>query len=141
MTPLYVLEILGTMVFAVSGVFAVARRGLDVIGALALGMVTALGGGTVRDLILGVRPFWTADVNYMWAAVAGALGAFTLGRLMSRDLYVTPILLGCMALIALRTTAPALPYLSIVVTVVFAIRALAIYRHLEMPSWLTHEER
>lgn len=204
MTLLYVLEIVGTAVFAVSGVVAVARRGLDVIGALALGMVTALGGGTVRDLILDTRPFWIADPNYLWAAGTGALIAFALGGrirnpypsvlyadglgaalfavaatnktlamqfpasvavlmgvltaiggglmrdvlagrptlLTSRDIYATPILLGCVALAVAQTTAPQLPYAAaIAVIAIFGIRALAIYRHLEMPLWLTHEAR
>jgi uncharacterized membrane protein YeiH len=204
MTPLYVLEILGTVVFAVSGVFAVARRGLDVVGALALGMVTALGGGTVRDLAIGAPPFWIVDANYVWAAAAGALGTFALGTLvrgpsrgvlyadglgaalfavvavdktlsmhlpavvavlmgvltgiggglirdvlagrptllMSRDIYATPILLGCVLLVTLRRSAPELPYAAaIAVTVIFGIRAAAIHRHLEMPWWLTHEGR
>src|SRR5215207_10359347 len=48
----YYFEILGTTVFAISGVLAVTRRGLDVFGALVLGVVTALGGGTVRDVII-----------------------------------------------------------------------------------------
>src|SRR5262245_13523263 len=86
MTLLYTLEIIGTVVFAVSGVFAVTRRGLDVIGALALGMVTALGGGTIRDLIIGARPFWIADSNYLFAAAVGALVAFVVGGLIRAPL-------------------------------------------------------
>ena len=75
----YYFEIVGTAVFAVTGVLAVTRRGLDIFGAAVLGMVTALGGGTVRDVIIGVPPFWLGDVNYVWAAAAGALAAFWIG--------------------------------------------------------------
>ncbi len=71
----------GIAVFAISGVLAVTRRGLDVVGAVMLGLVTALGGGTVRDLVIGVRPFWITDFNYVWAACAGALAAFWIGWL------------------------------------------------------------
>ena len=65
----YYFEIIGTAVFAVTGVLAVTRRGLDIFGAAVLGMVTALGGGTVRDVIIGTPPFWLGDANYIWAAV------------------------------------------------------------------------
>src|SRR5688572_5898547 len=74
--PLYYLEMAGTAVFAITGVLAVMRRGLDFFGALTLGIVTALGGGTVRDLIVGVRPFWLGDFNYVWVACASALATF-----------------------------------------------------------------
>ena len=47
---LYDLQMLGTAVFAVTGVLAVNRRGLDVFGGVVLGTVTSLGGGTIRDL-------------------------------------------------------------------------------------------
>ena len=194
---------LGTAVFAITGVLAVTRRGLDVFGALVLGIVTALGGGTVRDLIIGSRPFWLADSNYVWAAVAGALAAFMIGSrlrnafrgllyldavgaalfavvaankvltlefsgtvavmmgvltgiggglirdvlagrptlLMSREIYATPILLGCTAFVLIRTLAPGFPYAAAVaVTTIVGVRAFAIYRHLEMPLWLTHRD-
>ena len=54
----YDLQMLGTAVFAITGVLAVNRQGLDVFGALVLGVVTALGGGTLRDMILGAPVFW-----------------------------------------------------------------------------------
>ena len=82
----YYFEMVGTAVFAITGVLAVTRRGLDVFGALVLGIVTALGGGTVRDLIIGAPPFWINDFNYVWAAGAGALAAFSIGSFF-RDTY------------------------------------------------------
>ena len=82
--PLYDLQMLGTAVFAITGVLAVNRQGLDVFGALVLGVVTALGGGTLRDMILGAPVFWLEDFNYVWAAAAAALAAFFLGRLFRR---------------------------------------------------------
>src|SRR5688572_14382619 len=75
----YLVEMIGIAVFAISGVLAVSRRGLDVVGAVMLGIVTAIGGGTLRDLILDVQPFWIADFNYVWAACLGALAAFFIG--------------------------------------------------------------
>ena len=47
---LYLIGMIGTAVFAITGVLALRRDGIDVFGALVLGIVTALGGGTVRDL-------------------------------------------------------------------------------------------
>src|SRR5688572_18662005 len=70
----------GTLVFAITGVLAVTRRGLDVFGALVLGVVTALGGGTLRDMLLDVPVFWVGNLNYVWAAVLGALVAFWIGH-------------------------------------------------------------
>ena len=77
----YYFEMLGTAVFAITGVLVVSRRGLDVFGAAVLGMVTALGGGTARDVMIRAPIFWIEDVNYVWAAVAGALAAFWIGAL------------------------------------------------------------
>lgn len=81
MSSYYFIEMAGTAVFAISGVLAVTRRGLDVVGAVMLGLVTAIGGGTIRDLVVGIRPFWISDFNYAWAACAGALAAFWIGGL------------------------------------------------------------
>ena len=78
---MYYFEMLGTAVFAITGVLVVTRRGLDVIGALMLGLVTALGGGTVRDLMVHAPIFWFVDFNYVWAAVVGALAAFWIGSI------------------------------------------------------------
>jgi uncharacterized membrane protein YeiH len=74
--PLYELQMIGTAVFAVTGVLAVNRRGLDVFGAVVLGMVTSLGGGTIRDLVIGAPVFWLSDGNYVWIAVAASLAGF-----------------------------------------------------------------
>lgn len=71
----------GTVVFAVSGVFAVAGRGLDWFGGIVVGLVTAVGGGTIRDLVLGASPvFWVKDDTYLLLAVAGALAGILLVR-------------------------------------------------------------
>jgi uncharacterized membrane protein YeiH len=75
----YAFELTGIAVFAITGVLAVTRRGLDMFGAVMLGLVTALGGGTLRDLIIRGPVFWLEDFNYVWAAIAGALLAFWIG--------------------------------------------------------------
>ena len=53
---LFAIELIGTVAFAISGVITALEKKFDVFGALVLGTVTAVGGGIVRDLILGVLP-------------------------------------------------------------------------------------
>lgn len=61
----YAIEILGTISFAISGSFAAMQRRLDPFGVLIIAFVTSIGGGTVRDLLLGDTPVaWMRDVNY-----------------------------------------------------------------------------
>lgn len=53
---LTILDLAGTFVFALSGAHAAARKGMDVVGMFTLGLVTAIGGGTVRSLLIGDYP-------------------------------------------------------------------------------------
>jgi uncharacterized membrane protein YeiH len=74
----YLLELLGVAVFAVSGVLAAGRKGLDVLGIAVIATVTAIGGGTLRDLLLDRHPiFWIANTTHLWV-ILGAT-AVTLG--------------------------------------------------------------
>lgn len=69
------LDLLGTAVFAVSGALAAGRKQLDLLGVLVLALVTAVGGGTIRDVLLDRHPlFWLADPRYVLAIAAAALG-------------------------------------------------------------------
>ena len=71
---LYVLDLIGVAVFAVSGALAAGRRRLDLIGVLVLAAVTAVGGGTVRDVLLDRHPiFWLADARYLIVIIVAAL--------------------------------------------------------------------
>lgn len=65
-----VLALVGVAVFAVSGVLAAARHGLDWIGALVLAALTAIGGGTLRDLLLDRPVFWLSDTRHLWVVIA-----------------------------------------------------------------------
>ena len=58
------LDLLGTFSFAVSGIRLASGRKIDWFGAYIIGLVTAIGGGTLRDVLLGVTPFWMLDVTY-----------------------------------------------------------------------------
>jgi uncharacterized membrane protein YeiH len=63
---LYVLDLLGVAVFALSGALAAGRAGLDLLGVVVIASITAIGGGTVRDLLLNRHPiFWIADPRYL----------------------------------------------------------------------------
>lgn len=68
-TLLFVIEVLGTLAFAVSGIRLAARKRFDWFGAYTIGVVTAIGGGTIRDLLLGAPPFWM--LSWMYLAVTG----------------------------------------------------------------------
>lgn len=71
---LYVLSMVGVAVFAISGVLAAARKGFDLFGVVVIALVTAIGGGTLRDMLLDRRPiFWIGDTNYLYVSVAAAL--------------------------------------------------------------------
>ena len=197
---LYLIGMIGTAVFAITGVLALRRDGIDVFGALVLGIVTALGGGTVRDLMLDVPVFWIGDFNYVWVAAGSALLTFFLVRpfertqtlllyldgvgaalfaiaatdkllglghaaplavmlgvwtsigggiardvlagrttlLMSREIYATPILLGCALYIALRAAWPGASWTGpVALLFIFLFRAVVIQRGLQMPDVLS----
>ncbi len=68
---IYWLDMAGVIVFALSGVILACRSRMDPFGMLVLGAVTGIGGGTLRDLVLGVRPvFWVTDPTYLWVILA-----------------------------------------------------------------------
>ena len=71
-------DYVGTATFAVTGSLAAAARGMDVFGATVVGTITAVGGGTIRDVLLGRgrRAFWMEEPEYLWICVVSAAGAF-----------------------------------------------------------------
>ena len=72
-TPFIIsIEALGTIAFAISGIRLAAAKAFDWFGAYIIGLVTAIGGGTVRDLMLSLTPFWMLDSTYLFVT-AGAL--------------------------------------------------------------------
>jgi uncharacterized membrane protein YeiH len=73
-TPLQAMDYLGVAVFATSGVLAAGRKHLDWFGVLVIATVTAIGGGTLRDLLIDRHPvFWVADTGYLWTILAATL--------------------------------------------------------------------
>lgn len=74
MSLLYILNLLGVGVFAVSGVLAAGRKRLDLLGVVVLATVTAIGGGTVRDLLLDMHPiFWIREPENLFVILVAAL--------------------------------------------------------------------
>ena len=64
-TLLELIEGLGTLAFAISGIRHAAEKHFDWFGGYVCGIAVAIGGGTIRDTMLGVRPFWTTDIRYL----------------------------------------------------------------------------
>jgi uncharacterized membrane protein YeiH len=83
---LLVLDLTGTFVFALNGALTAVRAArLDVVGVVTLGMMTALGGGVIRDLVIGnIPPATFRDWRYFALAVGGGLVAFALSKLLNR---------------------------------------------------------
>ena len=78
---MYILDLVGTAIFAITGALAAGRKRMDIFGVVVLGCVTALGGGTLRDVVLGDYPvFWISDAAYLLVAVIAAICTFMLVR-------------------------------------------------------------
>lgn len=78
---IYLLDLFGVAVFAVTGALAAGKKKMDLFGVVVLALATALGGGTVRDVILGTYPvFWISDPTYIFVGTAAAISIFFLAR-------------------------------------------------------------
>ncbi|MCP5061967.1 MAG: trimeric intracellular cation channel family protein [Ignavibacteriae bacterium] len=72
----YTLDILGTIAFAISGVLIAMNKKMDPFGILIIAFVTAVGGGTLRDVLIGETPVcWMKDMNYTYAIFISAVVA------------------------------------------------------------------
>ncbi|MGO2746362.1 trimeric intracellular cation channel family protein [Microbacterium sp.] len=96
------LDLFGTFFFAISGSLLAAQRGYDIVGSLLLGSVTGLGGGVIRDLIIGVPPTAFAEPIHLAAPVAAAVLVFFLSHGIER--YSRPLLIFDAAGLALFCT-------------------------------------
>lgn len=87
---IYMLDLLGVAVFATSGALKASQKQMDVFGFVLVAAVTGIGGGTLRDLLLGIQPvFWVARVEYL--AISAALAVivfFVAHRLRSRQRWL-----------------------------------------------------
>jgi uncharacterized membrane protein YeiH len=67
MTVFYILDILGTIAFAISGALVAINKRMDPFGVFIIAFVTAVGGGTLRDVLIGKQPvIWMSDITYIF---------------------------------------------------------------------------
>lgn len=77
---LYLLDYVGVLVFAATGALASAREKHDLVTMGFFAAITGVGGGTLRDLLIGAPVFWVQDWKYMAVCFSGALAVWFLGR-------------------------------------------------------------
>jgi uncharacterized membrane protein YeiH len=81
------LDMIGVAVFAVTGALVASRKQMDIVGFIFLGTVTGIGGGTVRDLVLGVTPvFWVKDPTYLLVCVGCSVLTFFVAHMFKSRL-------------------------------------------------------
>jgi len=69
-STIYIFDLIGVAVFAISGALAAAEKGLDILGFILFGTITGVGGGTARDLLLDTdQVFWIANTSYLWTCI------------------------------------------------------------------------
>jgi uncharacterized membrane protein YeiH len=104
-TLTYLLLQASVAVLAITGVLAAARQNMDLLSLVVIGIVTAIGGGTIRDMMLGTPVFWLVDANYVLVAALAATGTFFFEKLF-------------------RTNERALLYLDGIAGAVFCVLAI-----------------
>lgn len=79
-----IIETLGTFAFAISGIRHAAAKHFDWFGGYVCGFTVAIGGGTIRDVMLGVSPFWTTDIRYLLFTALALVLAIISRKMMKR---------------------------------------------------------
>lgn len=78
---IYIAELIGVSVFSITGALAAQGKRMDILGVVVLGIVTALGGGSIRDITLNAFPIgWVVNNTYLWTAIISAVIAFLMCR-------------------------------------------------------------
>lgn len=80
----FVIEFLGTFAFAISGIRSASSKNFDWFGGYVVGLATAIGGGTIRDVMLGQVPFWMTNSIYLICTGAALLTFVMLKKLFTR---------------------------------------------------------
>jgi uncharacterized membrane protein YeiH len=108
MTSNEILFLIGAGVFAITGVLAAARQNMDVMSFIVIGLVTAIGGGTLRDVMLGVQPFWLQQPAYLYVTSAAATATFFFERRFRAGykalLYLDALATGVFTIVATERT-------------------------------------
>jgi uncharacterized membrane protein YeiH len=77
MDIIYVLDILGTFAFAISGALVASKKQFDLFGVIIIAFVTAVGGGMLRDIMINAHPInWIGDLNYIWTILIAVVFTF-----------------------------------------------------------------
>lgn len=110
-TLLYGIGLAAVAVNALTGVLDAGRKRMDLVGAVMVGMATALGGGTVRDVLLGRPVFWISDQSYLLAAFGTAILIFFVvrGLKLPQRAFLIPDAIG-LALFTVAGTQVALDW-------------------------------
>ena len=81
-TFVYLIEIIGTFAFAISGIRLASAKRFDWFGAYVVGLATAIGGGTIRDLLLDLTPFWMTNPMYIIVTGVALLIVILFGKVL-----------------------------------------------------------
>ncbi len=84
MNFIHLIDYTGTFAFAISGIRLASAKKFDWFGAYVVGLVTAIGGGTLRDLLLDVTPFWMLQPSYLIVTALALVFVILLGKLVIR---------------------------------------------------------
>ena len=104
-------EHLGVAVFSITGVLAAKNKRVDLFGVVVLALVTALGGGTLRDLILRTDPFWMSDTSFVLTDSATAAVTFVVARCWEPPATLLLVVNACgLALFTMLGTEKALVF-------------------------------
>ncbi|WP_405605125.1 trimeric intracellular cation channel family protein [Polaribacter sp. Asnod1-A03] len=77
MTLIYILDILGTFAFAISGALVASDKKFDLFGVIIIAFVTAVGGGMLRDVLMNAHPInWIGDLNYLYTILIAVILTF-----------------------------------------------------------------
>ena len=78
-------DFIGTLAFAISGIRLASAKHFDLFGAYVVGLTTAIGGGTMRDLMLGHAPFWMTDSFYLVCTAIALVWVIIFRKLLVRQ--------------------------------------------------------
>ena len=85
------LDFFGIAVFAISGALTAGHKKLDIFGVMVVALITCLGGGTLRDLILDAHPVvWVENSIFLFVGISAAFATFLVVRLYRCLLYTSP---------------------------------------------------
>jgi uncharacterized membrane protein YeiH len=126
---IYILNLVGVYVFAISGTLTAIYNKFDVVGATIIGFITALGGGTLRDVLIGETPVgWMQDTLSLWVILAAVITSYvfrqSIQKLRKGMFLFDTIGLGLFTILGLQKTlelglSPVIAVLMGVVSAVF----------------------